>query len=110
MAHVIELTDGCTRTIFGKQDIVSLVDEYLGYEARRELVDLLSEQDLNAGYIDDLERELKGAGEHHIEVMEALRKQSEIIAGLILEEDIDRKALSAAAGIIGTITWRELHA
>ncbi len=110
MAHVIELTDGSTRTIFGEQDIVSLVDEYLGYEARRELEDLLSEQDLNAGYIETLEAELKGAGEHHIEVMEILRKQSEIIAGLILEEDIDRKALSAAAGTIGTITWRELHA
>ena len=110
MAHVIELTDGSTRTIFGKQDIVSLVDEYLGYEARRELEDLLSDQNLDAGYIENLETELKEAGEHHIEVMEALRKQSEIIAGLILEEDIDRKALSAAAGTIGTITWRELHA
>ena len=110
MAHVIELTDGSTRTIFGEQDIVSLVDEYLGYEARRELEDLLSDQNFEAGYIENLEAELKGTREHHIEVMETLRKQSEIIAGLILEEDIDRKALSAAAGTIGTITWRELHA
>ncbi len=110
MAHVIGLKDGSRHIIFSGQDIISLVDEYLGYEVRRELEDLLSEKELDAGYIEDLEAELKGAGEHHTEVMEALRKQSEIIAGLIRESDIDRKALSAVAGTIGIITWRELHA
>ena len=32
-----------------------------------------------------------------------------IIASLIREKDIDRKQLSAAAGTIGTITWREIN-
>lgn len=40
--------------------------------------------------------------------MAELRKQSETIAGLIREKDIDRRALSAAAGAIGCITWREM--
>ncbi|WP_274939947.1 hypothetical protein [Chordicoccus furentiruminis] len=108
MAHVIQLTDGSTHTIFGERDIISLVDEYLGYEARTELEELLSEHDPDADYIDELESELKGAKDHHREVMEQLRTQSETIAGLIREKDIDRNALSKAAGVIGSITWREL--
>ena len=109
MANVILLPDGSKQIISGMQDIVSFVDTYLGYEVRTELEELLSEQDLDAGYIDDLEAELKGARQHHREVMETLRKQSEIIASLIREKDIDRKQLSAAAGTIGTITWREIN-
>ena len=46
---------------------------------------------------------------HHREVMHSLREESEKIACLIRERDIDRKALSTAAGRIGTITWRELN-
>ena len=59
MADVILLPDGSRQIISGMQDIVALVDAYLGYEARTELEELLSEQDLDAGYIDDLEAELK---------------------------------------------------
>ena len=109
MAHVIELTDGSTHTIFGERDILALVDEYLGYEARRKLEELLTEYDPDMDYIEDLESELKGVREHHREVMEQLRTQSETIAGLIREKDIDRKALSKAAGVIGSVTWRELN-
>ncbi len=109
MADVILLPDGSRQIISGMQDIVALVDTYLGYEARRELEELLSEQDQDAGYIDDLEAELKGVREHHRGVMEALREQSETIASLIREKEIDRKRLSAAAGTIGTITWREIN-
>jgi hypothetical protein len=41
--------------------------------------------------------------------MTELRKESETIAGLIREKEIDRRALSAAAGNIGCITWREAN-
>ena len=39
--------------------------------------------------------------------MTELRKESETIANLIRGKEIDRKALSTAAGNIGCITWRE---
>ena len=110
MAHVIELTDGSIHTIFGEKDMLALVDEHMGDYARKELEEMLLEHEVDADYLEELESELKGSGEHHIEVMEELRRQSEIIAGLIREKDIDREALSKAAGIIGTITWRELNA
>ena len=41
--------------------------------------------------------------------MAELRSYSETIAGLIREKEIDRRALSAAAGSIGRITWREVN-
>ena len=46
---------------------------------------------------------------HHREVMNSLRAESEKIACLIREKEIDRKQLSTAAGRIGTITWREVN-
>lgn len=109
MARMIELADGSKHILMGEQDILSLVDAYMGYEARKEVEELLAEQDLNADYIEDLEKELKAAREKHSSVMETLREESEVIADLIREKDIDRRALSAAAGRIGTITRRELH-
>ena len=59
--------------------------------------------------IEDLEKEVEGLRARHKEVMQELRRQSETIAGLIREKEIDRKALSSAAGAIGSITWRELR-
>ena len=47
--------------------------------------------------------------DHHHEVMEDLRAQSETIARLIQKPEIDRSALSTVAGIIGRTTWREIN-
>ena len=55
-----------------------------------------------------MEKEADSLREHHKEVMAELRKESEIIAGLIRKKEIDRKALSTAAGNIGIITFREV--
>ena len=109
MADVITLKNGRNETLFDDRDFIALVDEHMGYEARRWLEDLLGSNDDVGDYIDDLEKELTGAKEHHRSVMDQLRQQSETIAKLIREKDIDRKALSTAAGQIGCITWRELN-
>ena len=107
MANVITLPDGRNETIFDGRDFMDLVDGYMGCEARRWLEDWLSEMDGDADYIDDLEKETDSLRAHHKEVMAELRKESETIARLIREKEIDRKALSTAAGNIGCITWRE---
>ena len=109
MADVIQLSDGSVHTLFDERDALDLIDRYMGLELRKWLENLLSESDDDAAYIDDLEKEADGLRAHHKEVMAELRKQSENIAGLIREKKIDRKALSAAAGAIGSITWRELR-
>ena len=109
MADVIKLADGSNYIVFGLKDFLELADTYLGNEACSWLDEYLKESDDNDEYIDGLEEELKGVRDHHREVMEELRRQSETIAGLIRKKEIDRKKLSEAAGLIGSITWRELN-
>ena len=109
MADVVTLKYGRNEIVFDERGFMDQVDEHMGPEARRWLEDWLSETDDAADYIDDLEKELTGAKEHHKDVMAQLRQQSEMIANLIREKEIDRKALSTAAGQISCITWRELN-
>lgn len=109
MANVITLPDGRNETIFDERDFMDVLERYMGSEARLWLEDWLGENDDVADYIGDLEKEADGLRAHHKEVMEELRTHSETIAKLIREKDIDRKALSAAAGNIGCITWREVN-
>ena len=109
MADVIQLSDGCVHTVFDERDALELIDQYMGMEMRRWIEDWMSEGDDDAAYIDDLEKEAEGLRAHHKEVMQELRRQSETIAGLIREKEIDRKALSSAAGAIGCVTWREMR-
>lgn len=109
MADVIQLSDGSVHTLFDERDALDLIDSRMGMEMRRWLENWISESDDDAAYIDDLEKEAEGFRDHHKEVMAELRRQSETIAGLIREKEIDRRALSSAAGAIGSITWRELR-
>lgn len=109
MANVIQLPDGRIETIFGERDFLDILESYMGTEARRWLEDWLGENDEVSDYIDDLEKETENLRARYREVMESLRKQSETIAALIREKDIDRIALSEAAGSIGSITWREIN-
>ena len=44
MPHVITARDGRNHTIFDERDILSLVDEYAGYEVLAELEEWLEEQ------------------------------------------------------------------
>ena len=109
MADVITLKNGRNEIVFDERGFMDLVDEHMGSEARRWLEDWLGNNDDVADYIDDLEKEADGLRAHHREVMTELRKESETIAGLIREKEIDRRALSTAAGNIGCITWREAN-
>ena len=109
MADVLKLSDGSIHTGFDIRDVMELIDTHVGSEVRRWLEEYLTEDDDLGDYVSDLEAEVKGIRDHHHEVMNSLREESEKIACLIRERDIDRKALSTAAGKIGTITWRELN-
>lgn len=107
MANTIMLPDGRIETVFKERDFLDLVDECMGSDARGWLEERLAEKDGDADVVSYLEKEVDSLRVHHKEVMEKLRKESEIIAGLIRKKEIDRKALSTAAGNIGSITWRE---
>ena len=109
MADVIRIVGGGTYIICNDRDALELVDERLGMDMRRWMEDRLSEDDGAEDYIADLEKEADGLRARHKEVMAELRKHSEAIAALICGKEIDRKALSAEAGAIGCITWREIN-
>ena len=109
MPSVIQLKNGQVETIFDLEDLLYLVEQHMGNEARRYLADFAAPETDDAEYIADLEKENKELREHHHEVMEELRSLSAQEARLIQEREIDRKALSAVAGKIGTITWREIN-
>ena len=108
MAHVITLKSGRNETVFDLRDLLCLVDEHMGYEARR-LLEEFTETDESEEYIACLEKDADERREHYRDVMRQLREQSETIASLIREKEVDRKKLSAAAGVIGVLTWRELN-
>ena len=109
MPSVIKLKSGQTETVFDLDGLLYLVEQHMGDEARRLLEDFTAPEDDAAEYIDSLEKENKRLRDHHHEVMEDLRAQSETIARLIQEREIDRQALSTVVGKIGTITWREIN-
>ena len=109
MADVLELSDGSIHTVFDIRDVMELIDTHVGNEVRRWLEEYLTEDDDLGDYVSDLEKEVEGVRAHHREVMNSLRAESEKIACLIREKEIDRKQLSTAAGRIGTITWREVN-
>ncbi len=108
MAHVITLKNGRNETVFDLRDLLCLVDEHMGFDARR-LLEEFTEPDESGEYIAYLEKDADERREHYRDVMRQLREQSEAIASLIREKEIDRKKLSAAAGVIGSLTWRELN-
>ena len=109
MADVIQLSDGSVHTLFDDRDALDLIGAHMGWDMRGWWEDRLADDDDAGAYIEDLEKECDCLRAHHKEVMAELRKQSETIAGLIREKDIDRRALSAAAGAIGCVTWREIN-
>ena len=100
------LENGRTETVFSLEDLIWLIRQHMGSDTAR-LLEEYTRPDDRQEYIEDLESEIRELKHHYREVMQELRMQSETIAGLIGGKDIDRKKLSAAAGRIGHITWRE---
>lgn len=108
MADVIQMKDGSVVTVFDTRDLLDLIGNHMGSEIQRLLEERLEEPESLDAYIADLEKDCDDLRVRYKERMAELREQSETIARLIREKDIDRKALSAAAGAIGTLTWRQL--
>ena len=108
MANVIQMKDGSVATVFDTRDLLDLIGNHMGSEIQRCLEELLEEPESLDTYIADLEKDCDDLRVRYKERMAELCEQSETIARLIREKDIDRKALSAAAGAIGTLTRREL--
>ncbi len=109
MATTITMPDGGIETVFDLGGLLRLIEERMGYEARDLLEEWIRPDSDAEAYIAYLEKEVEALKARHLDTMKALREQSETIAGLIREKDIDRVKLSHAAGSISMITWREIN-
>lgn len=106
---MILLNDGTAEYVSGIGDFTELVEEYMGFDARRWLEGLLDEALEDSRYAQELEKEIADLREDHRSVMKSIRKHSEKLAGLIGEKELDRGEISNTAGAIGVITWREMN-
>ena len=109
MPQTIQLKTGKCVTVFDLDDLLNLIGQQMGDDARCLLEEYIADIEDPEQYASELEKEIEKLQHHHHEVMRELRILSETEARLIQEKEIDRKALSNVAGKIGTITWREVN-
>ena len=109
MATTILMPGGKIETVFDLADLLRLIEDRMGWEARELLEELIRPDSDAEEYIAYLEKEADGQKTRRLDAMKALRKQSETITELIREKEIDRVKLSHAVGAISMITWRELN-
>ena len=109
MATTIMLPGGKVETVFDLADMLRLIEDRMGWEARELLEEWIRPDSDAEEYIAYLEKEVEAQKGRRLDAMKALRKQSETIAELIREKEIDRVKLSHAVGAISMITWRELN-
>ena len=109
MATTIMMPGGKVETVFDLADMLRLIEDRMGWEARELLEEWIRPDSDAEEYIAYLEKEVEAQKGRRLDAMKALRKQSETIAELIREKEIDRVKLSHAVGAISMITWRELN-
>ena len=109
MATTIMLPDDKVETVFDLTDLLRLIEDRMGWEARELLEESIKPDSDSEDYIAYLEKAAEAQKTRRLDAMKALRKQSETIAELIREKEIDRVKLSHAVGAISMITWRELN-
>ena len=106
MARTILLPNGNVETVFDLADLLRLIEDRMGWEARELLEEWIRPDSDAEEYIAYLEKEVEAQKSRRLDAMKALRKQSETITELIREKEIDRVKLSHAVGAISMITWR----
>ena len=109
MATTVLLPDGKVETVFDLTDLLRLIEDRMGWEARELLEEWIKPDSDAEDYIAYLEKEAEAQKTRRLDAMKALRMQSETIAELIREKEIDRVKLSHAVGAISMITWRGLN-
>ena len=112
MGSIISIKDGSTQVMMGLPDFEHLVKKHIGFEAwewfEAYLHDTYGEEEEVEEIIREHEEEMEKVHTHYQEILRKLREESEILAGLICEKDLDRQSISRHAGNIGRITGRAI--
>ena len=113
MGSLIETPDKKIHTILDADDLLELVEDYMGAEVREAIIDIMNEQEEE--HLDDEEciKELNDrCGElskNHREIMEQIYDEQRSLKDLITAKDLDRGAISTVCGKLGSIIRRELN-
>ena len=109
MQEVLELNDGTREIVSGVDDLLWVVENYIGTDARRLLVEFLSE-DSEATEVmkenDDLYEALAKKEEHYQKVLERIYAAQAKLTDEIVRPELDRTRISNIAGEIA-VTTRE---
>lgn len=106
---MITLWDGRTQLVTDKRDMLFLVDEYMGMEARWWFEDEDNERDDFEKELDDLWKDYEKQQEEHKAVIGEIQTETDKISELLEQKRLNRKAISEALKSVELILWRELR-
>lgn len=110
MVSLLELTNGRYEIVMDIDDFLEIVDDMMGREARVWLSSYLDQTYMSDHeyemVMEECEKEVKNVHEHYRNILKDLRELSEQLAVLIRAQHPDRRKISAVAGKIGMLTWR----
>lgn len=112
MAHVMEMKDGKTATVFGLRDVLEIVEEYAGPEPGRFIEDYVSEIKQDRVDFEEQEKYYEGRLEkqedHYRALLNNVKEELEAAGKLLEAPRLNRTKLAAAVGNIQKMVWAEL--
>lgn len=112
MAHVMEMKDGKTATVFGLKDVLELIEEYAGPEPGRFIEDYVSEMEQDRADFDGQEKYYEGRLEkqedHYRTLLNNVKEELEAAGQLLEAPRLNRTKLAAAVGNIQKMVRAEL--
>lgn len=105
---IITLWDGRNEPVNEMREMLYLVDEYMGMDARWWFEDWLNEQEDTEKAYDDLWADYEKEQKAHKEAIHEIETEVKKLAEIIEYKDFDAKAAEDALRDIYHILWREL--
>ncbi len=112
MAHVMEMKDGKTATVFGLKDVLEMIEEYAGPEPRRFVEEHVSEIEQDGVNFADQEKYYEGRIEkledHQRGILNDVEEELEAVEQLLDAPRLNRAKLYAAVRNIQKLIQAEL--
>lgn len=112
MAHVMEMKDGKTATVFGLRDVLEIIREYAGEEPCRFMEEYLSETEQDRVDFEKQEKYYEGRlekqGDRQRTLLNDLKEELEAVEQLLSASRLNRAKLADAVRRIRRMIWAEL--
>lgn len=112
MAHVMEMKDGKTATVFGFRDVLEMIEEYAGTEPRRFIEEYVSEIERDGVDFEEQEKyyedRIERLEDHQRALLNDVKEELEAIGQLLDAPRLNRTKLYAAVRNIQKMIRAEL--